>query len=111
MSDTSLSTAERMFRRNRKSQGRKEITDSSDGQSAKAITETHKRLFYVIDQLQGMIPAELRDHPMAKMLTVFARESKKDIRTIDEEFIRGLSREVGKAFAWVADGEMSDVEP
>lgn len=75
------------------------------------VTETHERLYFVIDQLQGMIPDELKGHPMAKMLTAFARESKKDIRHIPEEFIQGLAREVGKAFSWVADGKMSDVEP
>lgn len=57
-----------------------------------------------------MVPAEAADHPMAKMLQVFAREGKKDIRRMPESFIQQLSGEIGKAFTWVASGDMADVQ-
>lgn len=52
----------------------------------------------------------MRDHPMAKMLVVFCREGKKDIRRIEENFILGLSKEIGNAFTWVAEGNIHDIE-
>jgi hypothetical protein len=72
-------------------------------------TETHQRLEFVLDQILNTVPAEMRDHPMAKMLSVFCREGKKDIRRIPGPFIESLSRQIGEAFAWVADGSMSDL--
>lgn len=56
-----------------------------------------------------MVPDEAKDHPMAKMLVVFAREGKKDIRRMPAEFIHNLSATIGEAFTWVADGDMSDL--
>jgi hypothetical protein len=51
----------------------------------------------------------MRDHPMAKMLQVFCREGKKDISRIPGPFIESLSRQIGQAFAWVADGSIEDL--
>ena len=56
------------------------------------------------------IPEQMRDHPMARMLKTFAREGMKDLKGIPEEFIQQLSREMGNAFLWVADGKMSDLD-
>lgn len=55
------------------------------------------------------IPEGMRDHPMARMLKTFAKEGMKDLKKIPPEFIEGLSREMGSAFLWVADGKMSDL--
>lgn len=97
-----LSTAERMWKRNR------EVT-STDTVSTED-SEIHKRLYYVLDQIIDTVPEQMKDHPMAKMLVVFAREGKKDLRRIPGEFIEGLSRQIGSAFQWVADGDMADIE-
>lgn len=55
------------------------------------------------------IPEGMRDHPMARMLKTFAKEGMKDLKKIPPEFIESLSREMGNAFLWVADGKMSDL--
>lgn len=110
-----VSVADQMYRnRNRQSSRKNRRTGNSSGvqQSVPGSTEsdTHKRLYYVIDNIVAMIPEEMQDSPMAKMLIVFAREGKKDIRKIPEEFIAALSRQIGESFTWVADGDMSDIE-
>ncbi len=63
----------------------------------------------MLDQILDMIPDEMRDHPMAKMLNAFLREGKKDLRRIPAEYIVSLSKQLGEAFMWVAEGSMSDV--
>ena len=103
----SLSLAERMFQKNRSSQE----PDSSQQQQTvtDSISDTHQRVFHVLDRILDTIPEEARSHPMAKMLGTFAREGKKDLRRIPEDFIISLSSEIGTAFTWVANGKMSDL--
>lgn len=100
----SLSVAEKMFRKSPKGQPTLE-TDSPPV----SIDDTHLKLEYVLDQILETVPGEMRDHPMAKMLQVFCREGKKDIRRIPGPFIESLSRQIGEAFAWVADGDVNDI--
>jgi len=62
-----------------------------------------------MDHLQEMIPPEvLQGNPMATMLITFMREAKKDIRRLPVEFIETLSRTIGDAFTWVANGDIED---
>lgn len=64
----------------------------------------------MLDRVMMTIPEEARSHPMAKMLQTFAREGKKDLKRIPEEFIISLSEDLGNAFLWVAKGKMSDLD-
>lgn len=72
-------------------------------------TDTHERLYFCIDNLINQIPPEMQNHPMAKIMSTMARESRKDIRRLPEEYIIAVARTIGEAFAWVADGSMEDV--
>jgi len=51
-----------------------------------------------------MVPPEGLDHPMATLLLSMLREAKKDLRRMPAELIEKLSRPIGQAFTWVADG-------
>lgn len=42
---------------------------------------------------------------MARMFLTVLRESKKDLRRVPEDFILALSRPIGLAFTWVAEGD------
>lgn len=83
---------------------------NSEQSEPDSISETHQRVFYVLDQIINTIPDEMKDHPMAKMLSVFAREGKKDLKRIPAPFITSLAQEIGEAFLWVANGSMSDLD-
>lgn len=74
-----------------------------------STSDTHQRVFHVLDQIIGTIPEEMRDHPMAKMLVTFAKEGKKDLARIPAPFIEQLGQQIGEAFLWVANGKMSDL--
>lgn len=78
-------------------------------QESDIISPGHTRLFWCLDQIISYIPPEMREHPMAKVMTTMAREGKKDIRRIPEEYILQMSRQIGEAFTWVADGSMDDI--
>jgi hypothetical protein len=69
----------------------------------------HTRLYYVFDQMLEMIPEDVRDNPMAKMIVAFTREGKKDIRRLDPSFIGQLCKPLGEALVWVVDGSMEDL--
>lgn len=69
----------------------------------------HTRLNYVLDKILELIPPEMHDHPMARMLITFTREGKKDIKRLPAEFIEQLCRPLGEAFVWVSDGSMNDL--
>lgn len=53
------------------------------------------------------MPHEAQDNPMVRMFLTFLREGKKDIRRMPEDFIINLSRPIGQAFTWVAEGGSS----
>lgn len=101
-----LSLAERMFQQKNRSQDtlQQQQTDTD------SISDTHLRVFHVLDRILDTIPDEARSHPMAKMIQTFAREGKKDLRRIPEDFIISLAQEIGTAFTWVAQGKMSDLD-
>jgi hypothetical protein len=61
-----------------------------------------------MDHLQEMLPDEVKGNPMATMLITFMREAKKDIRRLPVPFIETLSRTIGDAFTWVADGSIDE---
>lgn len=102
----SLSIAERLYRKNRN----RNSDQSPHPPSDTVTTEGHKRLYHMLDQIVNMVPVEMNDHPMAKMLSAFVRESRKDLRRIPEEWITGLAAQLAEAFQWVAEGSMSDLE-
>jgi len=64
-----------------------------------------------MDHLREMLPEEAMQHPMAIMLLTFMREAKKDIRRLPVPFVESLSRTIGDAFTWVADGEIAEPPP
>jgi hypothetical protein len=106
------SPAELMYRKAR-NQGQPEMANSDSLPTDTVSIENspvHQRLFYVVDQLYETIPAEMRDHPMAKLLSVFIREGRKDLIRVPGDFVKGLSKQVGEAFMWVSDGDMADLE-
>ena len=72
-------------------------------------TDTHQRVYYVLDRILETVPESMRDHPMSRMLTTFAREGKKDLKRIPAPFIEQLAEQIGEAFTWVAKGRMSDL--
>lgn len=78
-------------------------------QESVSISEAHQRLFFTLDRLVELIPPDAKDHPMAKLMTTFIRESKKDIKRFPEDKLVDLSRKVGEAFCWVADGDINDI--
>lgn len=83
---------------------------TSNPQSAPdSISDTHKRVEHVMTQIMETIPEQMRDHPMARMLQTFARESLKDLRRIPPEYIEQLAENISEAFMWVAKGQMSDL--
>src|SRR6185312_5212724 len=100
----SLSIADKMFRQSR-------VMATSPPQQSEPVStsDTHLRVQHVMTNILDTIPEQMRDHPMARMLKTFAREGMKDLKGIPEEFIQQLSREMGNAFLWVADGKMSDL--
>jgi hypothetical protein len=61
-----------------------------------------------MDHLQEILPAEAAKNQMGQMLIVFMREAKKDIKRLPDPFVVSLSRVIGEAFTWVADGDMED---
>jgi hypothetical protein len=61
-----------------------------------------------MDHLQEMLPDEVRSNPMAQMLITFMREAKKDLRRLPEPFIESLSKTIGDAFSWVAEGSIEE---
>jgi len=66
-------------------------------------------MFYVLDHLQEMVPLEVRDHPMSRMLITFIKEAKKDLRRMDSDFILALSKPIGEAFVWIS--QANETEP
>lgn len=75
-----------------------------------SISDTHQRVEHVLTQIVSTIPEQMQNHPMARMLQTFAKESVKDLRHIPAEFIEQLSQNISEAFMWVAKGKMSDLE-
>jgi hypothetical protein len=59
--------------------------------------------------MNEMIPAEARDHPMAKMFITIIREAKKDIKRFPEDQLVALAKNIGDALMWVAVGDMATV--
>lgn len=80
---------------------------STERRDLASISPTHARIATVLDQLENMVPPEAQGNPMVKMFLTFLKEGKKDIRRMPEEFIVALSRPIGQAFTWVADGDNS----
>jgi len=70
-----------------------------------SISATHARIDYVLNQLENLVPPEALSNPMVRMFLTFVKESKKDLRRMPEDFIISLSRPIGQAFSWVADGD------
>jgi hypothetical protein len=58
-----------------------------------------------MDHLQEILPDEAAKNQMGQMLIVFMREAKKDIKRLPPNFVESLSRVIGEAFTWVADGD------
>jgi hypothetical protein len=106
----SMSVAEKRYQR-RHALSMPSLTDTVPPESGTTDTDTvHARLEYVLDQIMGLIPDEVSGHPMAKMLVAFTREGKKDIKRMPADFIIQLSKPIGEAFTWVAEGSMNDIE-
>lgn len=104
-----MSAAETLYRKHRKGKEAQFTGQPSEQVTTnESVTPGHKRLYYVLDNIAGQIPEEARDHPMAKMLFTFLREGKKDIKRIPWPLIEHLSRQLGEAFLWVADGELTE---
>jgi hypothetical protein len=61
-----------------------------------------------MDHLQEMLPEEVKGNPMAQMLVTFMREAKKDLRRLPVPFVETLSKTIGDAFSWVAEGDLSE---
>lgn len=62
-----------------------------------------------MDHLQDMLPPEIiQANPGAIMLITFMREAKKDVKRMPIEIVEKLSRVVGEAFTWIADGSIEE---
>ena len=107
--NSQLSARELMNRRERRKSRRHNGQDDLRPDTARrelaSISPTHARLDYVLDSLQNMVPPDASENPMVKMFITFLREAKKDLRRLPEEFILQLSRPIGQAFMWVAEGD------
>lgn len=90
-----------MFQGRNSSETEQDSTEESD---------THQRVYYVLDRILETVPEQMRDHPMARMLRTFAHEGKKDLKRIPGPFIEQLAEQIGEAFTWVAKGKMADLE-
>jgi hypothetical protein len=107
---SALETMYRKGRKTPKSSASQTERDRQDSATTDELAPGHQRLFYCLDNIVNLIPEEMKDHPMAKIMVTMAREGKKDLRRMPEDYILKLSKMVGEAFTWVADGDMSDVQ-
>jgi len=101
------SPAEEAYRKRRS-----RLTGSTEA-SAPDITSFDpviQRLAYVIDQILLMAPEEVKGTWQFKTVAAMITEAKKDLRRLPVEQVVEMSRNVGAAFAWVADGSMDDLE-
>lgn len=102
------SVADKMYQGKRRNRSNSEMAIPSASDSIE--TDIHRRLFFVLDQVIGMIPTEGQEHPMAKMLSAFVREGKKDLKRMPSDMIQHFARQLGEAFSWVADGTFDSPE-
>jgi hypothetical protein len=107
---TAREVSMRNLRRRRTSSKQTPLSQESPDQHSAtvSISDVHTRIFWVMDHLQEILPEEASKNQMGQMLIVFMREAKKDIKRLPEDFVQSLSRVIGEAFTWVADGDVSE---